>query len=153
MMAASFVAFIARPQRYRSRHGRAGGGEGYRVLLDIIEEGFCIAEQLPGEPPDFRYVAANPAFQRHDGSGGPGRPHHARLVPSVEAAPMQLYGRVVATGRTEALETDVPDMDRWFEVEATAMDQPGQVAVLFRHITPRKRAERAAPTARSVRRC
>ena len=48
----------------------------YRVLFDSMDEGFCIVEKLDtevGEPPNFRYIEANPALAIHTGVSGGGR--------------------------------------------------------------------------------
>lgn len=112
----------------------------YRMLFDTIEEGFCLCERVPGEPIDFRYVAANPAFERQTGLSSVGKTIR-QIVPGIEASIMEAYGRVAATGKPEAFTTYVAELGRWFEINAAATDLPGQIAVLFRNATECERTQ------------
>ncbi|WP_255329435.1 CheR family methyltransferase [Paracoccus albicereus] len=115
----------------------------YRALFDTIREGFCICERLPGEPIDFRYLAANPAFLRQVGCDDPTGMTMRQLVPGVEDSIMERYRIVADTGEPQSMTVHVAVMDRWYEIEATAAPLPEHIAVLFRDVTQRIKADEA----------
>ena len=115
----------------------------YRTLFEIMQEGFSVLERVDGNPLDYRFLAANPAYERHTGLSNPVGKTMREIVPSVEESTLESYRSVEETGLSQIVVTHVPDIDLWFEVEASSAKQPGQIAVLFRNITERKRAEAA----------
>ncbi|MBE7180793.1 MAG: PAS domain S-box protein, partial [Terriglobus roseus] len=126
-------------ERARSEGALARSEERYRTLFDSIDEGFCIAERLSGDRIDFRYVTANPAFERQTGLSNPVGHTMRELVPNIDEDTMDRYARVSKTGVSESF--DAIGLGREFHVEALATSQPGQIAVLFRDITAAQRAE------------
>lgn len=103
--------------------------ERYRTLFATIDEGFCIIERVdtrPGEPLDFRYIEANPAFAVQAGVAGvvgktirqafPGEPDLGtefivRLPILVEAPPVPAEDATIARTLT-ALRILVVDDNR-----------------------------------------
>ncbi|WP_114948585.1 PAS domain-containing protein [Microvirga calopogonii] len=54
----------------RSEAGLRESEEQYRILFESIDEGFCVIEVLfdtSGEPVDYRFLQANPVFERQTG--------------------------------------------------------------------------------------
>lgn len=118
----------------------------YRTLFDAIDEGFCVIEMLfdpSGKPYDYRFVEANPAFERHTGlTGAMGRTVR-EFAPEHEDYWFQAYGRVATTGEPIRFENRAASIDnRWFDVFAFRVGDPRdrQVAVLFNDVTERKAA-------------
>jgi GAF domain-containing protein len=118
----------------------------YRTLFSAMDQGFCIIEKVhtvAGEPSDYRYIAANPAFERHTGLRDPIGKTILQLVPSAELSIMDRYDRVVRTGKPERFEDFVSALNLWIEAEAFPTRKPSQIAVLFSNVTTRKDAEAA----------
>jgi len=120
----------------------------YRTLFEAIDAGFCIIEMVydpDGRPADYVFIEANPAFERQAGF----EVHHGRrmreIVPEHEDYWFELYGAVAETGRSVKVESGSAALDRWWEVTAFRVGDPGQnrVAVLFNDVSERHRAELA----------
>jgi PAS domain S-box-containing protein len=97
----------------------------------------------PSQPLDFRYVAANPAFERHTGLRNVVGKTILQLVPGAEPEVMQIYHEVALTRRPRHFEAHVASLDLWIEADAFPAPAAEQVAVLFSNISIRKRAESA----------
>ncbi|MGL5059966.1 MAG: PAS domain S-box protein, partial [Microcoleus sp.] len=120
--------------------------EKYRSLFNEMSEGFCTVEVLydeDGQPIDHRFLQANPAFERHTNLSDASGSLASELMPGLERVWNDLYARIIATGKSERIEQHSPAFDRWFEVEAARVGDASlcRVAVVFRDITDRKRAE------------
>ena len=118
----------------------------YRALFDAMDQGFCIIEKVAtadGEPSDFRYVVANPAFARHTGLHDAVGKTILQLVPNAETRIMHIYDDVVRTGEPRHFEACVSALDLWIEAEVVPASGPHQIAVLFSNVSKRKRAEAA----------
>lgn len=118
----------------------------YRTLFESIEDGFCIVEILvgdDGQPVDYRFVEANPAFAPatglHDAIGR----RALELVPGLDPWWVQTYGRVGLTGEPLRFENHAEAMGRTFEVYAFRFGPPENrhVAIFFKNVTDRKLAE------------
>lgn len=141
---------VAAPPRSRSPHpiGPTPAAEvRYRQLFDAIDEGFCIIELLfdaEGEPVDYRFHEANPAFTRHTGLADVvGRTVRA-LVPGLERGWFQRYGQVATEREPVRFEQHAARLgDRWFDVFAFPVDEasPSRVGVLFTDVSARRLAE------------
>ena len=114
----------------------------HRTVFEKMSEGFVVLERVAGEPLDYRFVIANPAYERHSGLGNPVGKTMREIAPTADEA-RECYRIAEETGLTQTLMTYVSELDRWFEVEASSAERPGQVAVLFRDITERRRTELA----------
>ena len=122
--------------------------ERYRMLVESIEQGFCVFEVLfdaDGRASDYRWLEANPAFERHTGLINPVGKTARELVPELERHWLVIYGRVALTGAPRRFVEQSKALGRWFAVEAFRVGKPErrQVALLFSDITARKRAEHA----------
>jgi len=120
----------------------------WRGLFERMGEGFFIAEAVrddAGRMVDFRFVEANPAFERLTGipvSQALGRTVR-EAIPGVQDEVIDAYARVVDSGESAEFELHVPALnDRWYEARARAIGN-GQFSVLFLEITQRKAAETA----------
>lgn len=117
----------------------------YHSLFDSIDEGFCLIEMIldaRGEPVDYRFLETNAAFERQNGFTGVVGKTALELVPDLEKHWFETYGRVARTGEAVRLENNVAPINRWFDVYAVRVGAGSrQIAVVFRDITERKRAE------------
>ncbi len=123
--------------------------ERYRTLFASIDEGFAvIAPQFDerGEPVDYLFLEANPAFQRQSGLEDPVGKTARELAPGHEDHWIRTYAHVAATGEPIRFTQHAPSVGgRWFEVYAFRVGDPAarQVAILFSDVTARRTAEDA----------
>jgi PAS domain S-box-containing protein len=120
----------------------------YRHLFESMDQGFCILEMIynPDEEPiDYRFLEANPVFEKQTGLKDAIGKRVLELVPDLEAHWLQLYGKVSETGESIRFIERSVAMGRWFEVNAfRIVDQTSpKVALLFTDITERKKNEEA----------
>ena len=120
--------------------------ERYRSLFNSIDEGFCVLEMLwdeHGRASDYRFVEVNPAFERQTDLREPVGRTARELIPNLESQWFEIYGRVARTGEASRFLQRSEAMGRWFDVYAfpTGTGVPRNVALLFRDITERRRAE------------
>lgn len=121
----------------------------YRTLFEAIDEGFCIIEVLfdaQGYARDYRFIEVNPAFERHTGLHDAAGRTMREFAPAHEAHWFEYYGRVAQTGQPARFEAHAAELDdRWYDVYAFRIGDAAQcqVAILFKDISARKRAETA----------
>ena len=118
----------------------------YRTLFESIDEGWCICQMLfddRGVPDDYRFIEVNSVFSSLTGLTGVVGQTARELLPDLEAEWFEIYGRVVQTGEPIRFENQSLAMNRWFDVNAFAIGEPGSnwFAVLFTNITDRKLVE------------
>ena len=118
----------------------------YRHLFNAIDEGFCTIEVLfdeVGRPVDYRFLSVNAAFEQQTGLRDVVGKTARALAPDLEAHWFETYGRIARTGTAERFEDRADALGRWYDVYAFPVGARGhrQVAVLFKDILPRKRAE------------
>ncbi|PHQ64150.1 MAG: hybrid sensor histidine kinase/response regulator [Sphingobium sp.] len=125
------------------------GAERYRSLFESIDAGFCIVEVLfddQGEPSDYVFVEANPAFERQTGlKNAVGRSMRS-LAPAHEQHWFDIYGKVAVTGERIRFEQQAEALGRiWYDVYAFRVGEPEarRVAILFNDISDRRRIELA----------
>ena len=134
-------------ERRRAEAALRASEERYRTLFASIDEGFCVVEVLfdaDGRPVDYRFLEANPAFERHTGLRGAVGRTARELVPGLEEHWFATYGRVAATGEPLRFVDEARPMGgRSFDVYAFRLGAPErrQVAILFTDVTERRRAE------------
>jgi PAS domain S-box-containing protein len=127
-------------------------------LLRSTSEGFCVIEMLAdgqGHPDDFRFIEVNGAFERQTGMRDVKGRTARELLPELEGAWLERYGRIARVGRPERWEDEVAELGRWFDVYAWRVGRSRDrlVAVSFRDITERKRAdERTRASSETFRR-
>lgn len=134
-------------QRARSEQAARNGERHYRTLFNSIDEGFCIIEMLfeAGRATDHIFVETNPVFEQQAGfSIVPGQ-RMREIVPDHDQFWFDVYGRVALTGEPARFEHQSPTSGNVYDVYAFRVEDPGlrRVAVLFRNITERRRAEQA----------
>ncbi|HEX8354044.1 MAG TPA: PAS domain S-box protein, partial [Pyrinomonadaceae bacterium] len=123
--------------------------ERYRALFDSIDEGFCVLEVLfdaDGRAFDYRFLELNPSFERLTDISAEralGGRTVKELIPDLEEHWVETYGRVALTGEPIRFENHSEVMGRWFDVYAFRVGRPEErkVALIFKNITARKRAE------------
>jgi PAS domain S-box-containing protein len=116
----------------------------YRTLFASMTEGFCVLEMVydeAGRAVDYRFVEANPAFERHTGLEDPVGRTARDLIPGLEDHWVETYARVAETGEPERFEQGSAAMGRLFEVEAFRVGgEGGRVGLLFADVTERAAA-------------
>jgi len=118
----------------------------YRVLSDVIDDGFCIIQFIDGPDgplSDYVHVEANSGYERHTGIAGIVGKSVYDVAPNDGREWVKLYGAVLETGEPMRFEREFTEAGRFIEVSATRVEPKslGQVAVLFRDISARKRTE------------
>ncbi|MFL5419752.1 MAG: ATP-binding protein [Myxococcales bacterium] len=118
------------------------------AVLEKIDVAFSIVTVLfdaEGRPVDYRFDAVNPAFKRQTGLVDAAGKRMRELAPDHEEQWFQIYGRVALTREPARFENEAKALDRWYDVQAVPVDDPARhrVAILFKDITARKKAEEA----------
>ncbi|NMG11101.1 histidine kinase [Brasilonema sp. UFV-L1] len=118
----------------------------YRSLFTSMDEGFCLIEVLfdeRGTAFDYRFLEANPAFEKQTGLVNAIGKTVRELVPQHEAQWFEIYGRIALTGVPERFENAAQELGRFYDVYAFRLGeaQERKVAVIFNDISERKRAE------------
>jgi PAS domain S-box-containing protein len=120
--------------------------EKYRTLFESMDEGFCLIEVLfdeTGKADDYRFLEANPAFEKHTGLvDAIGKTMH-ELVPQHDAPWFEIYGEIALTGTPTRFENYASALKRFYDVYAFRVGQPHErkVAVFLKDISDRKQAE------------
>lgn len=120
----------------------------YLPVFNDVEQGFCVVEMLfdaSGRPVDYRFLAVNPSFEREGGvSNAVGRTVR-ELLPDVEPRWIETYGGVALTGKPVHFRDSSSANGRTFDVNAFKLPEAGpfEVAVLFRDVTAKVKADEA----------
>ncbi|MDD5578302.1 MAG: PAS domain S-box protein [Methylobacter sp.] len=119
----------------------------FRTLFNSIDEGFVTIELMfdaNKKPVDYRFIQANPAFERLTGLENPIGKTARELVPDLEEFWFETYGKVALTGDPVRFENKSEALNRWFDVYALRVgDSMSRVALIFNNITERKLSEQA----------
>src|SRR5262249_30684970 len=120
----------------------------YHALFNSIDEGFCIIEFLDGPHgplSDYVHVEANPAYTLNAGIPNVVGQKVREMVPDEAEGWVQLYREVLLTGKPIRFEKELEATGRWLELAAFRVEPASrnQVAVLFKDLTAKKRAEQA----------
>lgn len=119
----------------------------YRTLIESIDDGFCIIEVIfDGERAvDYRFLEANAAFVKQTNLTDAIGKRMRDLIPTHEEHWFEIYGRIATTGVPERFENPADALGFYYEVLAFRIGTPKQhhVAVLFRDVSDRRRAEQA----------
>jgi signal transduction histidine kinase len=118
----------------------------YRALFESLEAGFCIVEMLFDDTRraiDYRFVEANPAFERQTGLVNAIGRTALELVPDLEMSWFERYGHVATTGEPTRFELGSEPMGRWFDVFAFRVGSPSEarVAIFFNDVSAARAAE------------
>jgi signal transduction histidine kinase/DNA-binding response OmpR family regulator len=125
------------------------GADKYRSLFESIDAGFCIIEMIfdgEGRPSDYRFIEANPAFERQTGLVNAGGRTIREMVPGHEEHWFEVYGAVAKSGEQIRFEQHAEALGNiWYEVYAFRVGPPeaARVAVLFNDISARREMEGA----------
>ncbi|RYG58189.1 MAG: PAS domain S-box protein [Alphaproteobacteria bacterium] len=117
----------------------------FETLLETVETAFAIVEvkfDSDGRPVDYRFLEANPAFERQAGVNLQGK-WVTEFAPNLERFWFDTYGRVALTGEPANFENYAEAFGRWFEVRAIRVGAPAerQIAIFFNDVTDRRVAE------------
>lgn len=119
--------------------------ERYRTLFGTIEVGFCIIEVLfdGDHAVDYRFIEANPAFEKQTGLLNAAGRTARELVPGLEQFWFDRYGQVARSGEAVRFESGSDAMGRWFDVHALRIGNAdaNRVAILFNDVSARRSAE------------
>ena len=116
----------------------------YRTLFTEMLDGFGVLEVLGGEGEqlDYRFLAANPAFERitglHDLVGRTGSEVLGPVAPLWSAA----FARAVASGRPERIRDYSEALKRHLDVAIFTV-RKGQLAVFVQDVSDRRKSELA----------
>ncbi|MCY7399082.1 MAG: PAS domain-containing protein [Sphingomonas bacterium] len=118
----------------------------YRSLFESIDEGCCTIEKIdtrPGEPIDFRYLSANPAFVAQTGVANVVGKTIREAFPGEPQEWFDTFDTVVRTGESIRFERDLVTQGRVLELFAFRIDDEAQrrVGVIFADISHRRKAE------------
>jgi PAS domain S-box-containing protein len=118
----------------------------HRLLIEHAVSGIAVHEVVfdgDGKPVDFVYLSANAAFERHTGLCAAvvvGR-LATEVLPGIEKTSLiEIYGKVVLSGKSVSFEQMFEPLGRHFAVNAYRVSE-GRFATVFADITHRKKAE------------
>lgn len=119
--------------------------ERFRTILETIEAAFAIVQvkfDANDYPIDYRFVEANPAFEREAGVNLHGK-WVREFAPDLEQFWFDTYGRVAKTRVPATFESYAKAFQRWFDVRAVPVGDPDecQIAIIFNDVTGRRDAE------------
>ena len=131
--------------RKRVENALRASEQKFRLLFENMIAGFALHEMIydeSGKPIDYRFLEANPAFERITGIKVQdliGRTVREAL-PNTEQYWIDTYGKVAQSGEPLSYQNFAQDIGRYFDVWAYSPAK-GQFAVVFVDITDRKKAE------------
>lgn len=119
--------------------------ERFRTILETVDAAFAIVQVKFDEddrPVDYRFIDANPAFERQTGVDLRGK-WVTEYAPDLERFWFETYGHVAKTGEAANFENYAEAFGRWFDVRAVRVGDPAgrQIAILFNDVTQRREAE------------
>ncbi|WP_446719321.1 response regulator [Herbaspirillum sp. WKF16] len=119
-----------------------------QALFEAIDDGFCIIRFIDGPHgplSDYIHIEANSGYERHTGIRDIVGKRLREIEPEHADTWIEIYGRVLRTGEAVRFEQEFVAAGRYIEVSATRVgpEEMGQVSVLFRDVTARKKTEAA----------
>jgi PAS domain S-box-containing protein len=142
------VAFSDITTRKRAEQELRKSEEQYRTLFDSIDVGVCTIEVLfdgNDKPVDYRFLEVNPSFEKQTGIQNARGRRMREIAPLHEEHWFEIYGKIALTGEPARFENQAAQLHRWYDVYAFRVGEPQErrVAIHFKNITERKRAEEA----------
>uniref|UniRef100_UPI0028AB08CD PAS domain-containing protein n=1 Tax=Pseudomonas sp. TaxID=306 RepID=UPI0028AB08CD len=130
--------------------------ERFRTILETVESAFAIVEvkfDAKDNPVDYRFVEANPAFERQAGVNLRGK-WVTEFAPDLEQFWFDTYGHVAKSGEPATFENYAKAFERWFDVRAVRVGEPAerQIAIIFSDVTARRDAEERLRASEAVAR-
>ena len=121
----------------------------YRSLFESIDDGFCIIEKIEGQAGellDFRFIEANPAVLAQSGVSNIVGKTMREVIPGETEEWFLTYDAVLRTGKSIRFERALVARERMLELYAFRVEDETlqRVAIIFKDITERKRAESAS---------
>lgn len=119
--------------------------ENYRLLFENMTSGFALHEMIyddNDQPVDYRYIAANPAFEKLTGislTSVVGK-RVKEFLPNLEQYWIDTYSKVAQTGKSITYQNYSKEIDKYFDTLVFS-PQKNQFAVVFNDITSNKIAE------------
>ncbi len=128
----------------------------FSAILKSIEAAFAIVQvkfDADDQPVDYRFVEANPAFERQAGVNLRGK-WVTEFAPDLERFWFNTYGHVAQTGEPANFESYAKAFGRWFDVRAVRIGEPAerQIAIFFSDTTERREAEERLRASEAVAR-
>ena len=119
--------------------------ERFRTILETVESAFAIVQvkfDADDRPIDYRFVEANPAFERQAGVNLRGK-WVTEFAPDLEQFWFDTYGHVAKTGEPATFENYAEAFKRWFDVRAVSVGDRAdrQIAIIFSDVTERRNAQ------------
>ena len=119
--------------------------ERFRTILETVEAAFAIVQvkfDTDDQPIDYRFLEANPAFEREAGVNLRGK-WVTEFAPDLEQFWFETYGRVAKTRVPINFENYAEAFERWFDVRAVPVGDPAdrQIAIIFNDVTARRDSE------------
>ncbi|MQG94053.1 PAS domain-containing protein [Pseudomonas sp. MN1F] len=120
----------------------------YRFLFDTMDEGFCIIEFFDGPHgplSDYVHILANTAYAKHAGIPNVVGQKLREMVPDEADDWVARYGEVLRTGEPLQFEQELVATGHVLSVTTFRVEpaERRQVAVLFKDVTERRKAELA----------
>jgi PAS domain S-box-containing protein len=128
----------------------------FQAVLETIDVAFAIVQvkfDSDDRPIDYKFVEANPAFERQAGVNLRGK-WVTEFAPDLERFWFETYGHVAKTGEPATFENYANNFERWFDVRAVRVGDPAerQIAILFNDTTERRMAEERLRVSEAVAR-
>jgi PAS domain S-box-containing protein len=119
--------------------------ERFRTILETVESAFAIVQvkfDANDQPIDYRFLEANPAFERQAGVNLRGK-WVTEFAPDLEQFWFDTYGHVAKTGEPATFENYAQAFKRWFDVRAVSVGDRAerQIAIIFSDVTERRNAQ------------
>lgn len=119
--------------------------EDYRLLFENMTSGFALHEMIyddNNKPIDYRYIAANPAFEKLTGiplTSVVGK-RVKEFLPNLEQYWIDTYSEVIQMGKSITYQNYSREIDKYFDTLVFS-PQKNQFAVVFNDVTLNKLAE------------
>ena len=130
-------------ERKRQMEAIQESEEKYRVLLNSVDQGFCLCEMLwdaEGKPTDYRFLEVNPAFEQMSGLANAKGQTMFELVPDFESFWAERYAAMLAEGVPIHFQQSSEVMGRVFDVFAAGAGG-SRFVILFTDISEKVRRD------------